>query len=155
MNKKNRKQIPLSIYKEKQRNVAKRHIRKKKNKLGRERAERLKRNPTEAEMFLQEALIENRIDFVFQKTYINDKCFYIVDFAIRLNCKKTLIVEVDGAKHFTDEGRKMDRERTRKLKEHFGILLIRFPNYKVLSRIHSVIELIMKYDPVLLNVYVG
>ena len=53
---------------------------------------------------------------------------YTVDFC---GVALKLIVEVDGAHHFTDEGRKHDRARDQYLREH-GYVVVRISGYEVL-----------------------
>lgn len=54
---------------------------------------------------------------------------YIVDFYI---ASRKLVIEVDGAGHFTDEGRTSDARRTAVL-EGYGLSVIRFSNHEVLT----------------------
>jgi len=63
---------------------------------------------------------------------------YIVDFFFR---KSMLIVELDGAYHFTEEQQKEDAVRQDWL-EHMGYTIIRFTNEQVLLDAENVINIV-------------
>ena len=66
---------------------------------------------------------------------------YVLDFY----CPKyKLAVELDGAGHFTDEGREYDEKRTEYLNT-VGIRVIRFENLEVFNYPGQVLEEIKKY----------
>ena len=97
----------------------------------------LRNYPTDAEIVLWSRL---------QRRQLQGKKFrrqhgvgpYIVDFYCP-ECR--VIVELDGAGHFTDEAIKKDAERTEFL-EGLGLRVIRFQNYKVLRNLQEVLETI-------------
>ena len=63
------------------------------------------------------------VDFIHQKVIGH----YIVDFF----CPELgLIIEIDGGQHFTEEGRKYDAWRTRRLR-HWGFEIVRYSNKAV------------------------
>ena len=63
------------------------------------------------------------VDFIHQKVIGH----YIVDFF----CPEFgLIIEIDGGQHFTEEGRKYDALRTRRL-IHWGFEIVRYSNKEV------------------------
>jgi len=66
---------------------------------------------------------------------------YIVDFYCH---KHKLSVELDGAGHFTEEGKKYDTRRTEFLNS-VGVRVIRFENYEVFQFPMQVLDEIRKY----------
>ena len=66
---------------------------------------------------------------------------YVVDFYCH---KYKLSVELDGAGHFTEEGRKYDQKRTEYLNS-VGVTVIRFENLEVFNYPMQVLEEIKKY----------
>jgi len=64
---------------------------------------------------------------------------YIPDF---LNTKAGVIVELDGAPHFTAEGKRADARRSRHLMRH-GYRVIRFSNHEVFTNPDGVMAFIM------------
>ena len=70
------------------------------------------------------------IRFQRQKTISS----FIADFYCH---KAKLIVEVDGSQHYTEQGEAYDKERTALLKE-FGLEVIRFSNYDVVTNFEGV-----------------
>ena len=66
---------------------------------------------------------------------------YIVDFYCH---KHKLAIELDGAGHFTDEGRAYDARRTEFLNS-VGITVIRFENVEVFNYPGQVLEEIKKH----------
>ena len=66
---------------------------------------------------------------------------YIVDFVC---LEKNLIIEVDGAYHYTDEQMIHDAYRTEEL-ERFGFKILRFNNEEVIYETESVISKIKEY----------
>ena len=65
---------------------------------------------------------------------------YIVDFFAP---KARLIVEVDGAQHMTDRMARRDKQRDDYL-THLGLLVLRFPDSKVLRETEGVMEEIFR-----------
>ncbi len=99
-----------------------------------EHAEENRKNPTEAEEILWNALKNNGIGYKFRRQHIIKN--YIVDFF----CNELLMtIEVDGGYHFTLEQREADAIRTRELAE-LGYAELRFTNEDVLNNLDGVIE---------------
>ena len=69
---------------------------------------------------------------------------YIVDFYC---AKANLVIELDGAGHYTEEAKKYDEERTEFLSK-YGITVLRIPN----KEIHNNFKEICKYiDQIISN----
>ena len=66
---------------------------------------------------------------------------YIVDF---ICLEKNLVIEVDGAYHYTDEQMIHDAYRTEEL-ERFGFKILRFANEEVINETESVISKIKEH----------
>ncbi|MBP0000083.1 MAG: endonuclease domain-containing protein [Cyanobacteria bacterium SID2] len=102
-----------------------------------ERAKEMRKNPTAAERKLWQFLRTFPLKMWRQRPI--DR--FIVDFY----CPKLkLVIEVDGAQHFTPEGRERDRQRTARL-ESYGLKVIRFTNAEVLNEFDAVCEVISQY----------
>ncbi|HAC24024.1 MAG TPA: leucine--tRNA ligase [Cytophagales bacterium] len=91
-----------------------------------------RKNPTEAEDALWQAVRNNALGFRFRRQHAIGR--FIVDFVC---IEKKLIVEVDGAIHQNQI--REDEERTAIL-EHEGFRVIRFTNTEVLQQLPFVIE---------------
>lgn len=91
-------------------------------------------NATEAERALWRILKGNRFGVKFNRQHII--CDFIADFVC---LSKKLIIEVDGAYHYSEEQSEKDESRTKMLEE-LGFRVIRFTNEEVLKNIFSVIE---------------
>jgi very-short-patch-repair endonuclease len=103
-------------------------------------AERMRKNPTDAENMLWKQLKKFRSKgCIFRRQHPID--FYVADFYCH---KFKLVIEVDGEIHDTEETREHDDGRTGHL-EHFGIKVIRFTNKEVLENAELVIRQIRKY----------
>lgn len=63
---------------------------------------------------------------------------YIVDF---YSAEAKLIIEIDGSGHYTEEGKKYDRERTAFLEE-YGLTVVRIPNTEIHNNFRGVCEYI-------------
>ena len=87
-------------------------------------AKKLRNNATPQERHLwYDFLAKYKVRFQRQKA--------IGDFIADFYCHKAkLIVEIDGAQHYTEEGRSYDSFRTEKLEE-YGLKVIRFTNYQI------------------------
>ena len=72
------------------------------------------------------------IRFLRQKVIGN----FIVDFYC---AKAHLVIELDGAQHFTPDALAYDGMRTRHL-EGFGLYVLRFTNYEVKTQFYAVCE---------------
>lgn len=88
------------------------------------RANTMRAYPTPAEAALHEALKARGIPHRRQACVHG----FIADFAFR----NKVLVELDGAPHFTAAGRRYDAKRTAIL-SRYGYRVLRFPNGKVLS----------------------
>ena len=110
-------------------------------------AEKLTTDKTSEERILYEALIENRIDFEFQKVLSHYKHQYIADFVINLKSGRKLVVECDGFYHFTNKGREKDRLRDARIYSIFGHKTLRFNNSQVSNDIKGVLFKILCYEP--------
>ncbi len=102
-----------------------------------DKAVSMRKNPTQAEMVLWEALRKHGTDHHFRRQHIIDR--FIVDFVC---LEKSLVVEVDGDIH--DYQKEEDEQRTRCLKES-GMDLIRFRNEEVIGDIDGVVKQISSY----------
>jgi very-short-patch-repair endonuclease len=89
-----------------------------------DQAKTLRKNMTEQEKKLwYQYLRHYPVRFYKQRILLS----FIVDFY----CSEAkLVIEVDGAQHYTDQGKAYDEERTFML-EQFGLKIIRFSNYEV------------------------
>jgi very-short-patch-repair endonuclease len=102
-----------------------------------ERAKEMRKNPTAAERKLWQFL--RTFPFKMWRQRPIDR--FIVDFY----CPRLkLVIEVDGAQHFTPEGRERDLQRTARL-ESYGLRVIRFTNAEVLNEFDAVCEVISQY----------
>ena len=104
-----------------------------------ERSRELRRQMTKEEKTLWECLRGKKLGgygFVRQKPVGN----YIVDFYCRT---AKLMIEIDGAVHFTEEGKEYDRERDAFL-NGLGLKVLHFPNSEILSNMEVVLNRILK-----------
>ena len=97
-------------------------------------AQRLRREPTEAEKRLWSRLRSKQIGVQFTREFQIGNA--IVDFACR---RLKLAIEVDGGQH---DDSSTDEDRTRAI-EAFGYRVIRFWNNDVLNNTDGVVEAIM------------
>jgi 5-methyltetrahydrofolate--homocysteine methyltransferase len=105
-------------------------------------ARELRKNPTEAETVLWEALRRKQAEGMrFRRQRVIGP--YIVDFCC---LDKKLIVEVDGAHHYEDEGKVYDSDRTAFLEGH-GFRVMRFENADVLNDVDGVVARILWSNP--------
>ena len=112
-----------------------------------DRARKLRRDSTKAERLLWSKLRSDRIGAKFRRH--EPVSSYIVDFACIEN---GLVIEVDGSQHYSDEGKKQDKERDEYLKS-LGFEVMRFSNRDVLINMNGVLTVIQEklkqppYDP--------
>ena len=100
-------------------------------------AEENRKNPTEAESVLWNALKAKGAGLKFRRQHI------IEDFIVDFYCnEKKLTVELDGGYHRVPKQMKSDAERTARLKE-LGYTELRFTNEQVLGDIDNVIKEIL------------
>lgn len=97
-----------------------------------------KKESTQAEKILWEALRAKKIGFKIRRQHIID--IFIADFVC---LEKNLIIEVDGGYHNTKEQKEADELRTQILNE-IGFKVIRFTNEQVINNLDFVIENITK-----------
>ena len=74
------------------------------------------------------------VKFLRQKILGN----YIVDF---YSAEAKLVIELDGAQHYTEEGKQYDEKRTEFL-ENYGLKVVRIPNVNVTRDFKRVCEYI-------------
>jgi len=98
-----------------------------------------RRNQTEAEEFLWRQIKGNALGVKFKRQLII--LSYIADFAC---LEKSLVIEVDGGYHFTDEQMVQDAYRTEEL-EKTGFKVLRFRNEDVIRNIEQVLNTIQEY----------
>ena len=102
-----------------------------------EPAKKLRKNMTPQEKHLwYDHLSKCKPNFQRQKS-IDD---FIADFYCQ---KEKLIVEIDGAEHFTEEGRRKDALRTEVL-EKYDLTVIRFTNSQIDKNFNAVCDHIDK-----------
>lgn len=94
-------------------------------------AKALRSNSTPQEKHLwYDFLSKYEVNFQRQKAIDN----FIADFYCH---KAKLIIEIDGAQHYTEEGQKRDDFRTEIL-EGYDLKIVRFTNYQVDKYFHEV-----------------
>lgn len=104
-----------------------------------ERAEEMRKNPTEAEKVLWEALRAKRIGAKFRQQHI------IEDFIVDFYCNEYKVtVEVDGGYHNEEGQMKSDAERTARLNE-LGYTELRFTNEEVIHDLDNVLKKIKTF----------
>ena len=104
-----------------------------------ERAEAMRKNPTEAEKVLWEALRAKGLGVKFRQQHI------IEDFIVDFYCNEYKVtVEVDGGYHNEEGQMKSDAERTARLNE-LGYTELRFTNEEVLHDLDSVLKKIKTF----------
>ncbi|MEM6427820.1 MAG: endonuclease domain-containing protein [Deinococcota bacterium] len=102
------------------------------------RAKELRRNATPAEKKLWNACLKHLDIKVYRQRPIDN---FIVDFYIP---RAKLVIEVDGASHFTPEGRIYDADRTNVL-SGYGLQVMRFTNLDVLNNLEGVSTRILAF----------
>lgn len=101
-------------------------------------AEENRKNPTESESVLWNALKAKGVGLKFRRQHIIED--FIVDFFCN---EKKLTIELDGGYHRVPEQMKKDEERTARLQE-LGYTELRFTNEQVLCDIDNVIKEIIQ-----------
>jgi very-short-patch-repair endonuclease len=94
-------------------------------------ARKLRKESTAAEKKLWDGLLKN---FKFRVLRQRPIDHFIVDFYCP---KMKLVIEVDGAAHYSKEGKEADRERSRVL-EAYGLQVIRFSDHEVINHFSRV-----------------
>jgi len=100
------------------------------------RARSMRKALTSAEKKLWEGLLR---DFKFRVLRQRPIDNFIVDFYCP---KMKLVIEIDGAAHFKDEGKALDRERAEILKA-YGLRVVRFSDHDVMMHFSEVCEKIL------------
>ena len=101
-----------------------------------EKAEEMRKNPTEAESAMWEMLRGKNLDAKFRRQHIIGD--YIVDFVC---LDKQLVVELDGGYHNDSEQKELDRQRTKSLQSK-GFSVLRFTNEEVLGNTGETLSII-------------
>ena len=101
-----------------------------------ENAEKMRKNPTEAESVMWKMLRGKNLDAKFRRQHIIGD--YIVDFVC---LDKQLVIELDGGYHNDPEQQKLDRQRTNFLQSK-GFSVLRFTNEEVLLNTEETISII-------------
>ena len=104
-----------------------------------DRAKRMRSNPTEAESILRDYVRASRLGHKFLFQYIIGQ--FIVDFFCP-DCK--LIIEVDGGYH-SEPIQEIDDETRTEMLEGLGYRVIRFTNEQVIYDINNVVNEIKRY----------
>ena len=103
-------------------------------------ARSLRKDLTPAEKKLWKGLLR---DFKFRVLRQRPIDNFIVDFYCP---KMKLVIEIDGAAHFKDEGKAMDKERTEILKA-YGLRVVRFSDHDVMMYFTQVCDQIQAMCP--------
>ncbi len=98
----------------------------------------LRNNPTPEEFILWQHLKGKKLGYKIRRQH--SVLNYVIDFYC---APKRLGIELDGAQHFTKEGKENDLERTENLKQ-FNIKIIRFPNSMVNNKLPEVLHKIKR-----------
>jgi leucyl-tRNA synthetase len=99
-----------------------------------EHAQKMRKEPTDAEKMLWEELRNKKLENKFRQQHL------ISDFIVDFVClDKKLIIEVDGGYHSHSEQQRLDEDRTSRLKEE-GFDVIRFTNDEVIFNISQVVS---------------
>lgn len=105
-----------------------------------DRAKELRRNQTPAEKKLWQGYLRTFPLRILRQRPIDH---FIVDFYC---ATLKLVIEIDGERHFTDEGRAYDLRRTQIL-EGYGLKVIRFKNNEVMNNFERVCQKIEEEIP--------
>ena len=98
-------------------------------------AKMLRKNMTKEEKHLwYDFLRTHKVKFTRQKVLGK----YVADF---YSAKAKLVIEVDGAQHYTEQGKEKDEFRT-SLLEEFDLLVLRFTNHQINTNFKGVCEFI-------------
>ena len=109
------------------------------NRNNKQKSRRLRTNMTDA---------EQRVWLKIRMNQLNGRRFYrqkpVGDYIADFYCPKaSLVVEVDGGQHFTEEGAGNDNVRNEYMAS-LGLRVLRFPNNEVMKNIDGVIERILE-----------
>lgn len=98
----------------------------------------LRNDPTRAEQHLWSVLSNKKLGYKFRRQHSIGP--YIIDF---YNREGQIVIEVDGAGHFTSSGIKHGFERNQYI-ESLGIKVIHVTNEEVMNDLDNVVELIVQ-----------
>jgi leucyl-tRNA synthetase len=108
-----------------------------------ENAKRMRKEPTETEAILWDALRNKQLDFKFRRQHPIEN--YIADFA----CLDVwLLIEIDGEYHNNPEQIEFDKLRNFEL-EKIGFTTLRFTNYAVINDLEKVLNIIKEKATIL------
>jgi very-short-patch-repair endonuclease len=107
------------------------------------RAKAMRKNPTPAENRLwQDYLRHLPVRFLRQRPMVYDRPEVIDHFIVDFYCAALrLVIEVDGDRHFSEQGKADDAERSAIL-EGYGLSVVRFTNRQVLEEFEDVCQAI-------------
>lgn len=100
-------------------------------------ARQLRKNMTDAELFLWKKIRRKSLGYRFIRQYIVDD-LYIVDFYCQ---EKRLVIELDGGQH-ADNTEDVKRQ---KYLEEKGIIVLRFWNDEILTNIEGCLYIISEF----------
>ena len=102
----------------------------------RQRARELRASMTEAERRLWRRIRSRRLGAYFHRQRILGR--YICDF---VTLESSLVIELDGSQHYTDEKSAKDKVRDEYMKS-LGFKVLRFSNRDVMNNMAGVLEII-------------
>ncbi len=105
-----------------------------------ERAKELRKEMTPAERKLWYGYLRNFKYKVYRQRPIDH---YIVDFYCH---KLKLVIEIDGGRHFTTDGKEYDAYRTEVL-QCYGLKILRFTNSEILKNFKGVCRVLDEITP--------
>ncbi len=117
--------------------VSMRKIEVQKNNKLLENAKKLRRDMTPQEKHLWYDFLKNYPIKIYKQRIIDN---FIVDFYCH---KARLVIEIDGAQHYTPEGKSYDNERA-KIIEQYNLHILRFSNNDIDTKFDSVCRMIDK-----------
>jgi very-short-patch-repair endonuclease len=107
------------------------------------RAKLMRKNPTPAESQLWRGYLRHLpVEFLWQRPMVYDRPEVIDHFIVDFYCAALrLVIEVDGDRHFSEQGKAYDAERSAIL-EGYGLSVVRFTNGQVLEEFEGVCQAI-------------
>ena len=97
----------------------------------------LRRNMTQQEKHLWYDFLQHYPEKIYKQRIIDN---FVADFYCH---KARLIIELDGAQHYTPEGRAYDEDRTKAF-EKYGLQVLRFSNKDIETKFEGVCYVIDK-----------
>lgn len=104
----------------------------------------LRRQITQAEQVLLNAILDAGYWVKFQSTFYSPDVLFIPDFRLALHQQK-LIIEVDGKSHEYQQD--YDAKRTKWMERNRNCIVIRFTNEEVVHDLPRVMEKIAAFNP--------